>query len=42
MFKIFDRFLEAKGAGWVFLRFEIILMPAVIALLVLNTALRLD
>jgi hypothetical protein len=42
MFNILDRVLEAKGAGWSFLRFALILTPAVIALIVLNTAFRLD
>jgi hypothetical protein len=42
MFSIIDRVLEAKGAGWSFLRFALILTPAVIALVVLSTAFRLE
>lgn len=42
MFSIFERVLEAKGAGWSLLRYGLILGPAILALIVLNTAFRLD
>lgn len=42
VFKILDRVLEAKGAGWSVLRFALIVAPAVIALVVLNMFFRLD
>ena len=42
MFNIIDRVLEAKGAGWSFLRFTLIVAPAIIALVVLSMFFRLD
>jgi hypothetical protein len=42
MFNNLDRALEPKGAGWSFLRFALIIAPAVIALVVLNIFFRLD
>lgn len=42
MFRIFDPVLEGKGVGWMFLRFAVILAPAIFALIVLSTLFRLD
>jgi len=38
MISIFNHVLEAKGVGWSVLRYALILAPAVVALIVLNTA----
>ena len=42
MFRMFNILLEGKGVGWSVLRFALILGPAVLARIVLNTAFRLD